>query len=341
MKLSAAQVEYLITTESQRSLMNKQYGGSIVAVHFDTVTTQHFNGQRKILPIPYIDRKSRLRVFTDSPDTARSLNALGIRPTFSIASLNVELPLSTPQDKEQIESITEARLWTKDKAVLETAAQFAPARETRRLKLKLRLEFQDGKEREGRSLPASALEKLVVDVLGGDLFGIEMVDLPRNDRGRIDYDGQHPSYIYVTDISAEAGGATNMHAIILARLKEGSALRDTEVIKSIRIKGDSTTELLRTMSLQQDPEVLSLAQVIRLLEQFFLTGGRAFLFSTCTDGSELVWPAIGRPTTDAVTSPRSDRRGRIARWCPPRRFAWDSGRRPARHYPRGCAQIDR
>ncbi len=73
-----------------------------------------------------------------------------------------------------------------------------------------------------------------------------MVDLPRNDRGSIDYDGQYPSYIYVTDISAKAGGATSMHAIILARLKEGSVLRDTEVIKSIRIKG---TRLLNCCAL--------------------------------------------------------------------------------------------
>ena len=38
--LSAAQVEYVITTESQRSLVAMQYGGSIIATHFDTVTAE-------------------------------------------------------------------------------------------------------------------------------------------------------------------------------------------------------------------------------------------------------------------------------------------------------------
>jgi hypothetical protein len=80
MGLSSAQVEYVITTESQRSLAIMQYGGSIFAAHFDSVTTQHQDGQRKIMivPIAYNDSRSRLRIYTDNPDTATGINALGI-----------------------------------------------------------------------------------------------------------------------------------------------------------------------------------------------------------------------------------------------------------------------
>ncbi len=41
--------------------------------------------------------------------------------------------------------------------------------------------------------------------------------------------------------------------------------------------------------------------MIGLLEDFFLTAGHAYLFSTCIDGSDLVWPTIGQPSTDALT----------------------------------------
>jgi hypothetical protein len=175
------------------------------------------------------------------------------------------------------------------------AARFEPARAIRRLEIRMKLKFQPAQERPGRKLSAIALEDLLMEHLGKTIFGIVELDVPRNERNQIDYDGRQLSYIWVEDITEAAGGATSLYATLLQRMKADGALRRMDWFQSLQIKGEPEITLLQPDSTRQRTDAApSVAAVMRLLENSFCDKGQAaYLHAQTQDGASLVWPGEG------------------------------------------------
>ena len=187
LNLSRSQAERLIKAEAMRSLAETPHAKSIVAVHLDEVTSKNEQGQRRPTHIEYNDRQGKLRVYVQSSRVADEISTETIRPDLRFGPLAVQLPLSAKRTREQIESMSRARIMQKDTRALTGAARFEPARAIRRLEIRMKLKFQPGQERTGRQLSAGALEDLLMEHLGKTIVGIVEFDVPRNERNQIDY----------------------------------------------------------------------------------------------------------------------------------------------------------